>query len=290
MSVNIMNFSKLNENDNNENKNKNQENSQSLENIENYKKNINNGYVEIITKYMVIINEYFTLCSDSIHMSNEEYYKYVIMKGIETITHVFKILLLYTKNLNITYYYSQKSLYYYVEFISQIGETNHSFLKLNSCDASLFVFKKSIYEINQEYRKTFIMYDEDTKIMKNVDKCITLYNNIIQNMINKIEHKGKESNNLLMNVEIKTKNIFKQILNVIEKDEELLNNELLNDYIKKVLLLTEDNENITDYINLFMEKIKKGEKNDIINKLNEGDIKNKYDTSTKNEFINWFME
>ena len=282
-----MNFSKLNENENDNNKNK--EIQQSLENIENYKKNINNSYVEIITKYMLLINEYFTLCLDTIHISNEEYYKYVIMKGIETINHVFKILLLYTKNLNITYYYCQKSLYYYVEFISQIGDNNHIFLKLNSCDASLFVFKKSIYELNQEHRKTFIMYEEDTIIMKSVEKCITIYNNIIENILYKIENKGKEMNILNM-VEIKTKNIFKQLLNVFEKEEELLNNELMNEYINKVLLLTEDNENIIDYINLFLEKIKKSELNNIKNKLYEGEIKIKYDISTRNEFINWLSE
>ena len=77
------------------------------------------------------------------------------MKGIETISSVFKILLLYTKNLPLTIFHCQKSFYYYIEFIGQIGDSNHQFLQLNSKDATLFVFKKTVFEINSDHRKIF---------------------------------------------------------------------------------------------------------------------------------------
>ena len=77
------------------------------------------------------------------------------MKGIETISSVFKILLLYTKNLPLTIFHCQKSFYYYIEFIGQIGDSNHQFLQLNSKDATLFVFKKTVFEINNDHRKIF---------------------------------------------------------------------------------------------------------------------------------------
>ena len=40
------------------------------------------------------------------------------------------------------------------EFIEQIIDIQHSFLQLSSRDASVFVYKKTIYEINNEYRKS----------------------------------------------------------------------------------------------------------------------------------------
>ena len=58
------------------------------------------------------------------------------------------MLYMYTKNLEITMHHCKKAYCYYVEFIGQIGDDNHSFLQLNSKDATLFVYKKTIFEIN----------------------------------------------------------------------------------------------------------------------------------------------
>lgn len=161
------------ENSNNQNQN------HSLQNTENYKSSFTCSSTEIFTKYIGILSEYFINCSENINIQNETYYKYVIIKGMETVAHVFRMLLLYTKNLNLTYYHCQKSFYYYVEFISQIGDNNHSFLQLNSRDASLFVYKKTIYEINQEFRRSFTSTVTDNIIVNNVDIMIYIYNNVI---------------------------------------------------------------------------------------------------------------
>ena len=123
----------------------------SLQNLDNYKSEFSHPTSEIFSKYVGLINEYLLQCLDSIHLKDIVYYKYIIYKGIETLTHVFKILLLYTKNLNLAYIHSQKALYYYVEFICQIDDDSHSFLQLNSKDAALFVYKKTIFDINTEY-------------------------------------------------------------------------------------------------------------------------------------------
>ena len=151
----------------------------SLQNIENYKSEFSSTSTEIFSKYIGIISEYFINCSETINIQNETYYKYVIIKGMETVAHVFRMLLLYTKNLNLTYYHCQKSFYYYVEFISQIGDNNHSFLQLNSRDASLFVYKKTVYEINQEFRKTFSSTVQENTIMNNIDILIYMYNRVL---------------------------------------------------------------------------------------------------------------
>ena len=52
-----------------------------------------------------------------------------------------------------TYYNCQKGYIYFIEFIGQISEDNHSFLQLNSKDASLFVYKKINFRNKQRYYK-----------------------------------------------------------------------------------------------------------------------------------------
>ena len=66
--------------------------------------------------------------------------------------HVFRLILLYTFNLDAAYYHANRAVDYYIEFIGQIGDNNHS-LKSNSKDASLFVYKKTIFEISTDSRK-----------------------------------------------------------------------------------------------------------------------------------------
>ena len=72
-------------------------------------------------------------------------FKYVYLKGVESLTYIFNMLIMYTKNLSLTYYHCEKSLFYYIEFIGQIGDDNHSFLQLSSKDAILFIYKKTIF-------------------------------------------------------------------------------------------------------------------------------------------------
>jgi len=130
----------------------------SLHNLDNYKGAFTNSTSEICAKYFGLVTEYLIQCVETIFMQNKNYYKFIICKGIHTISHVFKLLILYTRNLDLTYHHCQKSFYYYVEFIGQIGDDNHSFLQLNSKDAALFVYKKTIFELNNEFRKDFKSY------------------------------------------------------------------------------------------------------------------------------------
>ena len=121
-----------------------------IQNINNYFKSLDEKQSIILSQYIGLIQQYILHFCESIDIKNIGYMKYVINNGVDVLTHVFRILLLYTNNLKLTVYHCEKSLYYYTEFIGQIGDDNHSFLKLNSKDASLFVYKKTIFEINNE--------------------------------------------------------------------------------------------------------------------------------------------
>ena len=115
----------------------------SLYTIENYKSCIINSITDILDKYNLLIIEYFKLNIKDIKN----------IRGLNTISQVFEIMLYYTKNLDMTYYHSQKAFYFYGEFINQIID-DPNYLQLSSKDATLFVYKKTIFDINLHIQQT----------------------------------------------------------------------------------------------------------------------------------------
>lgn len=115
--------------------------------------NTTNLFIDVLEKYNDIQKQYLMRLRDVLTITNIPYMKYVIISGLKTLTHIFRILLFTTKNTELTYEYSNKALYYFIEFISQIGNENNSYLNLTPKDAGLFVYKKTIFNIVNEYIK-----------------------------------------------------------------------------------------------------------------------------------------
>lgn len=154
-----------------------------LQNIENYNKIILDDEDEIYSKYTNVIIQYLLLGIEKIKNQNAEYVKYILIKGIFTISYVFKMLLTYTCNLQLTYHHCQKSYSYYIEFIGQIGDDAVTYLQLNSKDAALFVYKKSIFEILDEVKKKYTENETNEKKIKNVSVMMDIYNKLIETEI-----------------------------------------------------------------------------------------------------------
>jgi len=125
-----------------------------------FNKELNRTIPEIINKYVDLICEYFAFIDEKKNITHKKQYHYLRTRGLDTITHVFIMILFYTKNLELTFFHSQKSFYLYVEFIEQILDVQHTFLHLTSRDASVFVYKKTIYEIIPENRKDELLNDD----------------------------------------------------------------------------------------------------------------------------------
>ena len=149
----------------------------SLYNIENYNTNLNVTANDILNKYNLLITEYFKLNIKGI----KEW-----TRGLETISHVFEIMLYYTKNLELTYYHSQKAFYFYGEFISQIIEDPNNYLQLSSKDATLFVYKKTIFEINAQIQKGVkILTELDKTKLDILNSYISILKTICENKVPK---------------------------------------------------------------------------------------------------------
>jgi hypothetical protein len=196
----------------------------SLNNFENYKSTINDTTQDIIEKYYLLINEYLNFISDNIGFKNISYTKFIIERGLETITHVYSILLYYTRNLDVAYFHGQKAFYFYVEFIGQISEDKHSFLQLSSRDASMFVYKKTIFELNCDIRKTTEpLSDNNNEKLDMLNLNIAILKNIFGYVLEK-EQKMIKHIDFITNEIVKAKlnktgyNLIEVFANLMKKD------------------------------------------------------------------------
>ena len=131
----------------------NKDNNFSLNVSENYKKELECDVSVVSKKYTELIVEYFKFIIENIKLSNLNFAKFIIIRGLDTITNVFLSLLYFTKNIDLTYFHCQKSFYFYVEFVGQISDDEKMFLQLTSRDATTYVYKKTIFDINNELKK-----------------------------------------------------------------------------------------------------------------------------------------
>ena len=196
--------------------------------LSNYLSSYDNGTEDIINEYAGIINEYINNVIDSFMVNNNEYYNFLIIRGLETLKHCFKVLYLYSKNLKLTVSNCKKALCYYVEFIGQIGEDGNSYLQLTSKDAALFVYKKILFDIDLDYCKKFELTENEIDFTNIVSTLLDIYNDIMINYI----YKENYGNN---------KEDRKKILLTILKKEKLIIskiNDLDIESLKTILYFT----------------------------------------------------
>jgi hypothetical protein len=158
-------------------------NEYSLTNLDNYKPTISLSVQEILGNYLNVVMEYIKYITDKIRMNNNNYNKFIIERGLHTISHVFQIIFYYTKNLQLSVYHTQKAYYFYVEFIEQITDDNITFLKLSSRDAILFVYKRTLFEINNEIKKNYTLLHNDKIAVNQIANYISVYKNILHFII-----------------------------------------------------------------------------------------------------------
>lgn len=226
----------------------------SLNNVDNYNKILNYTSYEIIEKYILLINEFLKFVLEKTKVKNNHYSKFIIIRGYDTITNVFNIILFYTKNLDLTFYHCQKGYYYYIEFIEQISNIDHVLLQLNSKDASTYVYKKTIFELDNEIQQKINndINSEIKIILTNIDENIKVFKNIFDFIMDFVIM----DNYLYVNMEIidkfttlcqkifsKNNNNIKNIYNKIEE----INNDFSDNFLN-------NNINVTDDINIIVEK------------------------------------
>lgn len=182
-----------------------------LQNLDCYYETFTISISDVLIKNIEIMIEYLQCCNDNIKIKKQSYKKYTIKKGINVINHVFNIILYYTKNLEITCNYSRKAIIYYIEFIGQIENEMQTFLQLNSKDASLFVFKKTIYEISNDKKKNYKSNTDDEYAYSCIHNSTNLFSNLVFDYIQKYDKLD------LKDLELKLYKIFNNIISLSTK-------------------------------------------------------------------------
>lgn len=219
-----------------------------------YNKEINNEELSILLEeYWRIMKNYFKFLVENIKIKEDKrHFYFIFTRGLNTFKHIFNFLIMYTKNVNIIIYHLKKAYLYYVEFVGQIGHDNHAYLQLNSRDATLFVYKKTIYEINNDHKKNIIISDEDKK---NFTEIYNLINNI-NNLIEIIVRNEKE---ILYDNYLLTFKLLDKIISKIKKSYCKINKNILIKFLDKVLYIYKDNNekkfNVLEIINIFVNKL-----------------------------------
>jgi hypothetical protein len=130
----------------------NNENLFLLNNSENYLLNLDNNITEILLHHLKIINMFIhNIAENNITNSNNKLL--IIIKGIESLLHIYNFLLYYTKNSHLSFYHTQKAIYMYIEFIKQITDEQNNLLNLKINDAVVFIYKKTIFDVKKEFMK-----------------------------------------------------------------------------------------------------------------------------------------
>jgi hypothetical protein len=100
----------------------------------------------ILYNFPKILNEYLNHMKQSELLRTIPNSTYIICIGINSIIHIFKIVLIKTKNMDTTIYFCQKAYYGYLEYIEQMNKTQllHN---LKFLDAITFIYKNVLNDI-----------------------------------------------------------------------------------------------------------------------------------------------
>jgi len=257
----------------------------------NYKKTFEKeNCIEYNKYYVKLICNFLDHFSEHIILQNSNFYYFVIQRGILSISHIFNILLLYTKNIKLTLAHCNKALYYFIEFIGQIVDDNHSYLQLNSKDATLFIYKKTIFDLDNDFRKNYSLSNTDNIFMNTLMNMNTICNELTLFILKNKPFDVKKKEII---IQYTIKNIIK-LMNHINNStyEKLTNSTSLQLYF--IQTFQHEKMDINSFVLIveaFLKKIKK-------NKINIDTLQSKfyhpkntlfYTHYTPLKYINWLF-
>jgi hypothetical protein len=258
----------------------NKENNYSFQNSENYRKDFNCNISEIIEKYSELIIEYFKFIMENIKIKNSCLTKFIIIRGLDTITNVFLNILYFTKNVDLTYFHSQKSYYFYVEFVGQITDDEKTFLQLTSRDATSYVYKKTIFDVSNELK---VLNENTSDEFREKMDTIKSFINLYQIYMLKIIQSDKIDVTYISDLS----KLYGKLINLTYKSKIVL----LENIVDKLYNKISDTNKFFEINHLLVKKFLKKQEifSHILKKIDLEEFQDKLLTETNDKFINWIL-
>ena len=257
----------------------------SLHNSDNYKNELDTEIGEVAEKLSELLIDYFKFITYNIKLKKYNLWRFIITRGLDTVIHVFNHILLYTKNLDVTYFHCQKAFYFYSEFVSQISEDEKMFLQLSSRDATTYVYKKTIYEINSEQKKKNEYVSCYTREKLDViNSYANIYKIFIIKLINNYENNNISDKNI--NNINSIESLFKKLY--------IVNNNCfvtkLNNILENLYYKVDKFNTFYDISNLIIKKTIK--KNELLNNCDNKYLLEEFNdrlNESSDKFVSWFI-
>lgn len=145
-----------------------------LSNKDNYRKTLDDPIILIQLSYVKIIHYYIVHYFENMSSQN------IFIQGFKSLTHIFMFLLMYTKYLELTIFHCQNAIFYYIEYISQITDKeDNMFFNLTLKDAVVYIYTKTIYDIDEESRQNHLLTPSDDDVLEVVTNFTDIYGRLM---------------------------------------------------------------------------------------------------------------
>lgn len=222
---------------------------------------------QIYILFVNVIFEYLKSFKLIVKEKNKQYSMSVVKKGLSMLKNVMNVLFLYTRNIEMIHKHLNKSFLYYIEFIEQIGEEGNTFLQLSSKDAVLFVYKKTLFEINTDYKKNMEYTKKETETINEILDTLNMFVFIAEYVLFK---------DVVEVTDINTDSMHKKLHKIINKYAKKNNitqlNEQTNELFHHLVLNNVETSTILSVIEMFLQKIKPTNINNFKNNIFKVDI------------------
>lgn len=238
---------------------------------------------DVFCDYAGMISEFLSCVIENINIRDKTHFLFVVKRGLDTLRHCFKLIYLYTKNHAMAIHHCRRGFCYYIEFIGQICEDGNSYLQLNSKDAVLFVYKKTIYDINPEHVREHSLSVEEKEVLEIVNVDIDIFNTIISNMLHLMIDAVDNRGDTIKGAVEKSFKICSKLNQNIKKSDIVLS------FVSSINAFVTNSGKYSELCNGFIKKYNKKniDKFMLYKKLYSVDCETKLNNLTTLRFINW---
>lgn len=238
---------------------------------------------DIFYDYAGMISEFLSRVIENINIRDTTHFLFIVKRGLDTLKHCFNLIYLYTKNHTMAIHHCRRGFCYYVEFMGQICEDGNSYLQLNSKDAVLFVYKKTIYDINQDQMREHTLNTGEKEMLQLVSMNINIFNSVIENTLYLMEDDIDKRGDIIKRTVDKSFKVCSKLNSNIKESEMVLA------FVTTINTLITDCDKYSELCHGFIKKYQKKniDKGALHRKLYSHECELKLRELSTLRFINW---